>query len=62
MTRSVEELRQESERNRAQLGATVDQLREQDCTDTAEDIRHKVSPQHIKSKYQISSAPRPRAG
>jgi gas vesicle protein len=49
MTRSVEELRQESERNRAQLGATVDQLREQ-ITDTAEDIRHKVSPQHIKSE------------
>ena len=49
MTRSVEELRQESERNRAQLGATVDQLREQ-VTDTAEDIRHKVSPQHIKSE------------
>ena len=49
MTRSVEELRQESERNRAQLAATVDQLREQ-ISDTAEDIRHKVSPQHIKSE------------
>ena len=49
MTRSVEELRQESERNRAQLATTVDQLREQ-VTDTAEDIRHKVSPQHIKSE------------
>ncbi|MET0705531.1 MAG: DUF3618 domain-containing protein [Tardiphaga sp.] len=49
MTRSVEELRRESERNRAQLAATVDQLREQ-ITDTAEDIRYKVSPQHIKSE------------
>ena len=49
MTRSVEELRQESERDRAQLTATVDQLREQ-ITDTAEDIRNKVSPQHIKSE------------
>jgi Protein of unknown function (DUF3618) len=45
MTRSVEELRQESERNRAQLTTTVDQLREQ-ITDTAADIRNKVSPTH----------------
>jgi hypothetical protein len=49
MARSVEELRGESERNRAQLAATVDQLREQ-ITDTADDIRYKVSPQHIKSE------------
>ena len=49
MTRSVEELRRESERNRAQLATTVDRVREQ-ITDTAEDIRHKVSPQHIKSE------------
>lgn len=49
MTRSVEELRRESERNRAQLAATVDRLRER-ITDAAEDIHHKVSPQHIKSE------------
>ena len=49
MARSVEELRRESERNRAQLAGTVDQLREQ-ITDTADDIRYKVSPQHIKSE------------
>ena len=49
MTRSVEELRRESEQSRAELAATVDRLREQ-ISDTAEDIRHKVSPQHIKSE------------
>jgi YihY family inner membrane protein len=47
MTRSVEELRRESERSRAQLAATVDQLRER-ITDTAEDLRYKVSPEGIK--------------
>ena len=49
MTRSVEELRRDSEQSRAQLAATVDRLREQ-ITDTAEDIRHKVSPEHIKAE------------
>jgi hypothetical protein len=49
MTRSVEELRQESERSRAQLAATLDRLRER-ITDTAEDLRYKVSPQGIKSE------------
>ena len=49
MTRSVDELRRESERNRAQLATTVDRVREQ-IADAAEDIRHKVSPQHIKSQ------------
>ncbi|MCA1374483.1 MULTISPECIES: DUF3618 domain-containing protein [Bradyrhizobium] len=49
MTRSVEELRRESERSRAELAATVGRLKEQ-ISDTAEDIRHKVSPQHIKSE------------
>ena len=49
MTRSVEELRRDSERSRAQLAATVDRLREQ-ITDTAEDLRYKVSPQGIKSE------------
>ncbi|SED14785.1 hypothetical protein SAMN05444164_3855 [Bradyrhizobium erythrophlei] len=48
-TRSVQELREESERSRAQLAATVDRLREQ-ITDTAEDLRYKVSPQGIKSE------------
>lgn len=49
MTRSVEELRCDSERNRAELTATVHQLRER-ISDTAEDIRHKISPQHVKSE------------
>ena len=49
MTRSVDELRRESERSRAELEVTVGQLREQ-ISDTAEDIRHKVSPQHIKAE------------
>lgn len=49
MTRSVEEIRRESEQSRAQLAATVDRLKEQ-IADTAEDIRHKVSPEHIKAE------------
>jgi hypothetical protein len=49
MTRSVEELRRDSEQSRAQLAATVDRLREQ-IADTAEDIRHKVSPENIKAE------------
>src|SRR3954453_14610086 len=49
MTRSVEELRRESEQSRAQLAATVDRLKEQ-IADTAEDIRHKVSPESIKAE------------
>jgi hypothetical protein len=49
MTRSVEELRRDSEQSRAQLAATVDRLREQ-ITDTAEDIRYKVSPEGIKAE------------
>jgi hypothetical protein len=49
MAQSVEELRRESERSRAELAATVDQLKER-ITDTAESIRYKVSPQHIKSE------------
>jgi hypothetical protein len=49
MARSVEELRQESEQSRAQFAATVDQLKER-ITDTAEDIRYKVSPEGIKSE------------
>ena len=46
MTRSVEELRLESERSRAQLAATIERLREQ-ITDTAEEMRYKVLPQGI---------------
>lgn len=49
MTQSVEELRRESERNRAELTATVDRLRV-GISDTTEGIRHMVSPQHIKSE------------
>jgi hypothetical protein len=49
MARSVEELRRESEQSRAQLAATVDQLKER-ITGTAEDIRYKVSPEGIKSE------------
>ena len=49
MSRSVEQLRLESERSRAELATTVDHLRDR-ISDTAEDIRHKVSPQHIKSE------------
>ncbi|MHC2336287.1 DUF3618 domain-containing protein [Bradyrhizobium sp. USDA 4454] len=49
MTRSVDELRRESERSRAELAVTVDRLRER-ISGTAEDLRHKVSPQHIKSE------------
>jgi hypothetical protein len=49
MTRSVEELRRDSEQSRAQLVATVDRLREQ-IADTAEDIRYKVSPENLKAE------------
>lgn len=49
MTRSVEELRREAERNRAALATTVEQLKER-MSDTVDDIRHKVSPQHIKTE------------
>jgi len=49
MARSVEELRRGSEQSRVQLAATVDRLRDR-ITDTAEDLRYKVSPQGIKSE------------
>lgn len=48
-SRSVAELRRESERTRAELSQTVDTLKSK-ITDTAEDIRHKVSPEHIKAE------------
>ena len=49
MGRSVEELKLESERNRAALAGTVNRLRER-LSYTTEDMRRKVSPQHIKSE------------
>jgi hypothetical protein len=49
MTQSVDELRRESERNRAELAATVDRLK-QGIFDTTRDLRHMVSPQHVKSE------------
>jgi hypothetical protein len=49
MTRSVEELRRESERSRAELAATVSQLKDQ-ISNSANAIGHKVSPQHVKSE------------
>jgi hypothetical protein len=49
MTRSVEELRRESERNRAELAATVERLK-LGISDTTRDLRHMVSPQHVKSE------------
>ena len=61
MARSVEELRRESEQSRVQLAATVDRLRDR-ITDTAEDLRYKVSPEGIKSEVSNSSAARRRAG
>ena len=48
-TRSVAELRRESERTRAELSNTVETLRTT-ITDTADDIRQKVSPEHIKAE------------
>ncbi|KRQ14875.1 DUF3618 domain-containing protein [Bradyrhizobium manausense] len=49
MTRSVEELRRESERSRAELAATVDRLK-QGISETTRDLRQMVSPQHVKSE------------
>lgn len=49
MAGSAQELRRESERSRAELAATVEQLRLR-ITDATEDIRYKVSPEHIKSE------------
>lgn len=49
MTRSVEDIRRESENARAQFSATVDQLRNK-IGETTDDIRHRVSPEGIKSE------------
>jgi gas vesicle protein len=48
-SRSVAELRRESERTRAELTQTVDILRTR-INDTAADIKQKVSPEHIKAE------------
>jgi gas vesicle protein len=45
----VDQLKLESERSRAELAGTVDHLKER-ISDAAEGIRHRVSPQHIKSE------------
>jgi hypothetical protein len=49
MPKSVEELRRMSERNRAELASRVDQLKDR-ISETTDDIRHKVSPEHIKAE------------
>jgi hypothetical protein len=49
MTRSVEELKRESERSRLALTATTHRLKEQ-LSQTAADLRRTVSPEHIKSE------------
>jgi len=49
MTRSAQELRQESERARAELASTIGRLRER-ISETAEDIRQRASPEHIRSE------------
>lgn len=48
-TPTVVELRRESERSRAELSDTVENLRHK-ITDTAEDIRQRVSPERIKGE------------
>jgi hypothetical protein len=49
MTRSVEDIRRDSENTRAQFSATVDVLRNK-INETSEDIRYRVSPEGIKSE------------
>ena len=49
MTRSVEDIRRDSESARAQFSATVDQLRDK-ISETSDDIRYRVSPEGIKSE------------
>ena len=48
-SQSVADLRRESERTRAELSQTVETLKTK-ITDTAADIRHKVSPENIKAE------------
>jgi hypothetical protein len=49
MGQSVEELRRESERSRAALAASVDQLRDH-LSKTAERVRDRVAPEHVKAE------------
>ena len=49
MTRSMQELRRESEQSPAELAGTVEPFRD-GISDTAEGIRDKISPQHIKAE------------
>lgn len=49
MARSAQELRLESENTRAELTVTVEKLKER-VAETAEDIRYRVSPEHLKSE------------
>ena len=48
---TVEELRQRSEANRAQLASTVEELREK-VSDTASEVKTLVSPSHIKEEIK----------
>jgi NADP-dependent 3-hydroxy acid dehydrogenase YdfG len=48
---SIDELRQESERGRAQLANTVDKLRDK-VGDTAAEIKTLVSPAHVKQEIR----------
>lgn len=48
---SVEELRRQSERTRANLVNTADELRAK-VTETAEDLKHRASPAHIKAEIK----------
>jgi hypothetical protein len=49
MGQSVEELRRESERSRAALAASVDQLKDH-LSKTAEGVRDRVAPEHVKAE------------
>jgi hypothetical protein len=49
MTQSAEDLGRQSERNRAELAATVDRLK-QGIANTTQDFRTIVSPEHTKSE------------
>lgn len=49
MSQSVEELRRESERSRAALATSVDQLRDH-LSKTAENVRDRVAPEHVKAE------------
>jgi hypothetical protein len=48
-TRSLQQIKRETEQTRAGLTDTVEQLRSS-VADTASDIRHRISPEHIKAE------------